>query len=167
MPLAATIEKLLLTASQGECISQIPDELSIYKEINKQRLVIQLSMLPDLVRTYNERNPQIAIKEVTNIRTLCEVMNDMASSKCMFSEVCMLLRILLTIPVTTSTAERTFSTLRRLKTFLRSTMTQNRLNHVMLLHIYKEKTDKIDLTKVATKFVSVNDRRRTFFGCYD
>ena len=92
-------------------------------------------------------------------------MNDMTSSKCMFSEVCMLLRILLTIPVTTSTAERTFSTLRRLKTFLRSTMTQKRLNHVMLLHIYKEKTDKIDLTKVATKFVSVNDRRRTFFGC--
>ena len=120
MPLAATIEKLLLTAAQGDCISQIPDVLSIYKEINKQRLVIQLSMLPDLVRTCNERNPAVAIKEVTNIMTLCGVMNDMKS---MFSEVCMLLRILLTIPVTTSTAERTFSTLRCLKTFLRSTTT--------------------------------------------
>ena len=65
MPLTATIENFLLTA----------DELSIYKEIDKH-LIIQLSTLPDLVRTYNERNPVVAIKKVTNTRTLCELMND-------------------------------------------------------------------------------------------
>lgn len=39
---------------------------------------------------------------------------------------------LLTLPVTTATAERFFSALRRLKTYLRSTMEENRLNGLHL-----------------------------------
>ena len=38
------------------------------------------------------------------------------------------------IPVTTATAERSFSALRRLKTYSRSTMSKERLNHTMLLY---------------------------------
>ena len=63
----------------------------------------------------------------------------------MFSEVRTLLHTLLTVPVTTAMIERTFSTLCHLK-ILRSTMTQPRLNHVMLLHIY-EGTDKLNIFK--------------------
>lgn len=84
----------------------------------------------------------------------------------MFSEVCALLHTVLTVPVTTATAERTFSNLRLLKTFLRSTMTQPILNHVMLKYIYKERTDKLNLTSIAAKFIAVNDRRKAFFGSY-
>ena len=58
------------------------------------------------------------------------------------------------IQVTSATAERAFSALRWLKFFLRSLMTQSRLNHVMLLHIYEERTDNIDLTAIAKEFVS-------------
>ena len=89
------------------------------------------------------------------------IMSDINSSKTMLCEIPRLLHIALTIPVTSATAERTFSALRRLKTFLRSSMTQPRLNHVMLLHIHKE---KIDLTSIAKDFISVSDRRRNFFG---
>ena len=32
------------------------------------------------------------------------------------------------------------------------------------LHIYKEKTNEIDLTKVAQEFIAVNDRRKSFLG---
>ena len=46
----------------------------------------------------------------TTLRTLCEIMNGMPSNKVMFSEVFTILRLVLTIPVTTATAERTFST---------------------------------------------------------
>ena len=67
------------------------------------------------------------------------IMCDINSSKTMLCEIPHLLHIALTIPVTSATAEGTFSALRRLKTFLRSSMTQPRLNHVMLLHIHKEK----------------------------
>ena len=96
---------------------------------------------------YNENNPTTPVKEITNLRTLCEIFNNLSFSKKLLSEVCKLLRILLTVPVTTATAERTFSVLRRLKTFLRSTMGQARLNLVLLLHIYKEKTTILILLK--------------------
>ena len=46
------------------------------------------------------------------------------------------IQIAMTIGVTTATAERTFSSLKRLKTYLRSTMSQERLNHLALLHIH-------------------------------
>ena len=48
----------------------------------------------------------------------------------MFSEVDVLLQLYLTIPATTATAERSFSALRRVRTYLRSTMTEKRLNKV-------------------------------------
>ena len=82
----------------------------------------------------------------------------------MFNQVNKLLHIVLTIPVTTSTAERSFSTLRRLKTYLRSTMSQTRLNHLMLLHIHKDRTDELNICDIAKEFIEVNDRRVKLFG---
>ena len=45
-------------------------------------------------------------------------------------------------------------------------MSQEQLNHCMTLHIYKEKTDEIDLTKIAQEFIAANDGRKTFFGTF-
>ena len=56
---------------------------------------------------------------------------------------------IVTIPLTSATAERTFSTLRRLKSYLRSTMTQKRLNHLVLLHTYHQRTDDLNLVAIA------------------
>uniref|UniRef100_L7LXZ9 Putative 52 kDa repressor of the inhibitor of the protein n=1 Tax=Rhipicephalus pulchellus TaxID=72859 RepID=L7LXZ9_RHIPC len=49
-----------------------------------------------------------------------------------------LLQIMATLPVTTSTSERSFSTLRRLKTYLRNTTGALRLNGLALLNIHRE-----------------------------
>ena len=68
------------------------------------------------------------------------------------------------IPITTATAERSFSALRHLKTFLWSNMSQPFLNSAMLLHVHKEKTDSIELVKIASEFVAKNERRFNFFG---
>ena len=85
-------------------------------------------------------------------------------AKIMLSEVDKLLRIFLTAPVSTATAERSFSSLRRLKTYLRTTMTQKRLNNAAILHIHKHVTDTVDLAQVAKDFCERNERRREFFG---
>lgn len=64
-----------------------------------------------------------------------------------------LLTIVATIPITTATPERSFSTLRRLKTYLRNTMGENRLNGLALLNIHREivvTTDEI-LDKLSEK----------------
>ena len=66
--------------------------------------------------------------------------------------------------VTTSTAEHSFSSLRRVKTYLRSTMTQSRLNNLLLLYVHSSDTDSLDLKDIARQFVSVNDHRLHYFG---
>ena len=82
----------------------------------------------------------------------------------MFSEVDKLVMIYLTIPVTTATGERSLSAVRCIKTYLRSTMSQQRLNNIMLLNVHKDLTDGLDLPTVARQSVDANERRRHFFG---
>ena len=117
------------------------------------------------MQTRNVKVPNcIPIKSVTNVRTICDIMNEINISKEMLSEVLKLLKIFYTIPVTTSSAERTFSALRCLMTYLQSTMSQPRLNHMMLLYIHKDKTDGIDDVSIAKNFIMENERRRHYFG---
>ena len=84
----------------------------------------------------------------------------------MLSEVDALLRLYFTIPITTATAERSFSVLRRIKTYLRSSMSECRLNNAMLLHCHKDIADGIDVNNIAKSFVSVNSRRQNYFGSF-
>ena len=102
--------------------------------------------------------------KVTNIRTIAEAMNTSDIYKTMLSEVNKLLKLYFTFPVTTATAERSFSSLRRIKTFLRSTMSECRLNNLFILYVHKSLTDALDLSKIAKDFVSVNYRRMKYFG---
>ena len=63
-----------------------------------------------------------------------------------------------------ATSERTFSAVRRVKTYLRSTTRQDRLNHLMILHVHKDRTDALDLKEVANEFVSGSEHRLRIFG---
>ena len=54
--------------------------------------------------------------------------------------------------------------MRRLKTYLRSTMCQCRLNHVMLLNINQESLDKLIIDVIAEEFVRGNEHRLSQFG---
>ena len=49
-----------------------------------------------------------------------------------------ILQILITIPMSSASCERSISTLRNLKTYLRSTMVQDRLNGLALMHAHRE-----------------------------
>ena len=48
------------------------------------------------------------------------------------------LQLLMTYVVSSATAERSFSTLKRLKTYLRSTMSQDRLSGLAMLHTHSD-----------------------------
>ena len=72
----------------------------------------------------------------------------------LLSEVEKLVSLLLTLPATNAVSERSFSALRRVKTYLRSTMKQSRLNSIMVLHVHKDKTDGIDPQFIIRDYVS-------------
>jgi len=55
-----------------------------------------------------------------------------------YESVFILLKIFATSSVSTSTAERSFSILQRIKTYLRNTMGQSRLNGLANLNIHRE-----------------------------
>ena len=75
-----------------------------------------------------------------------------------------LLRIYLIITIMTSTADKLSYAMMRLKSCLRSTMTQQRFNNGMLLHIHKYDTDNFDLIDVVRQFASCNERRDNYFA---
>ena len=81
-----------------------------------------------------------------------------------FSETITLLKIIITTPMTTAEAERCFSTLKRVKTFHRNTMTQERLNALAMLSMEKrlvcEMTDFNQ--RVIEKFAGQKERRAKF-----
>ena len=80
------------------------------------------------------------------------------------SQVSKLVKLLLVMPATNAGSERSFSAVRRIKTYLRSTMSQQRLNHLMLLHVHKSETDALNLVDVANDFIAGNDHRKHVFG---
>ncbi|KAK5648224.1 hypothetical protein RI129_003116 [Pyrocoelia pectoralis] len=56
--------------------------------------------------------------------------------KNLYPNIYTLLQILATIPVSTATPERRFSSLRRLKNYLRNTTSENRLNGLAFMNIH-------------------------------
>ena len=71
------------------------------------------------------------------------------------------------MPATNSTSERSFSALRRVKTYLRSTIiTQVRLNSIMTLNVHKERTDCLNLVDIGNDFVAGSEHRQSIFGTF-
>ncbi len=162
---AQTVEKLLLDSANGKSVAITEKIQEMYNgDIDMQKLKLHLQMLPDVIKC--SLLDGISIKKVTRVHTICQVLNENPTCKTLLSEVHKLLKLYYTIPVTTSSAERNFSALKRIKTYLRSSMTQSRLNHCVLLHVHQDKTDELDLHTIAKEFVQINERRINFFGKY-
>jgi hypothetical protein len=54
-----------------------------------------------------------------------------------------------------------------LKSYLRATMGQERLNNVILLNIYQSQFDDLEIHGIVKKFAACHERRRAFFGSFD
>ena len=70
------------------------------------------------------------------------------------------------MPATNATSERSFSKLKLVKTYLRSTMSKAYLNHYMMFSVYKENVDSLDLPDLAKEFVLRYPKRESFFLKY-
>ncbi|KAG2583658.1 hypothetical protein PVAP13_6KG198312 [Panicum virgatum] len=71
-------------------------------------------------------------------------------------------RILFTMPVIVASAERSFSKLKLLRNYLRSVMSQEKLNGLATLCIEKGLLDEIDIDTIITDFASRTVRRNCF-----
>lgn len=123
-------------------------------DIQSARLQRQLAVLCDIC----------ASKDVADISDIVHSMREMGAVATMLTEVVQLLQLYLVMPASVATAERSFSTLRRMKTYLRSTMTAQRLNAVMILNVHRELANKLCVKDVMHEFIVRNDIRKDTFG---
>ena len=74
-----------------------------------------------------------------------------------YPNISTMLNILAIVPATTCTCERSISALRRLKTWLRSAMTNERLTGLALIHVYRHMT--FDVEQIIDNFARAYPRR--------
>ena len=89
-----------------------------------------------------------------------------ATTKTFVPQVIMQAKILLVMPATNAVIGRSFSAMKRVKTYFHSTTSDCRLNHLMVLHVHKDRTDSLNMVEVANAFVERNDSRHPIFGVF-
>ena len=81
-------------------------------------------LLPDIIKYFRTRSPV---------------------EPALYSEIGTLFKLLLAMPISNAVSEQSFSALCRIKSYLSSSMTQERLNHFTTLQIHQDLTDDLDL----------------------
>lgn len=78
-------------------------------------------------------------------------------SKKVFPNLYRLVQVANILPISSATSERSFSAMRRINTYLRSTMEQNRFGKLSILNI--EKDIEIDPDIILEQFTAINKRK--------
>ena len=79
-----------------------------------------------------------------------------------FYNICTALIIFCTLPVTVASADRSFSKLKLIKSFMRSTMTQDRLNDLAVLSIESEIAKTVDFHDIIHDVANMKARKELF-----
>ena len=148
------VQSLLLKQLQDEGIdAELEDVTRMYSDLDRDGLKTQLAIL--------SAGNEVQVESVSElIRFLQESDSDMK----FLPQAQYLAKLLLVMPATNAVSERNFSALKRVKTYLRSTTTDQRLNNVMTLHVHKDETDKLNLVDIADEFCSKLENRKQMFG---
>lgn len=144
----------------GEKNSSVDQVIDFYgnEDLDRERLKLHREMFLDIV---SQR--KVDLKSLKDVVMFLKANPEIGN---LISEFKNLIKILLTIPSTSCTNERSFSSLRRLKTYLRSTMTQKRLNSIAISYIHQDILNTLNIDKFLNEFISRNDlRRKTFNSC--
>lgn len=97
-----------------------------------------------------------------DINKAIDVLNCIKDLDCIYPNAWIAYRIMLTLPVTVAHAERSFSKLKLIKSYLCSTMSQERLSGLATLSIEKDMVEKLDYTNLISTFASKSARRVMF-----
>ncbi|XP_033123564.1 zinc finger MYM-type protein 1-like [Anneissia japonica] len=156
------VEQLLFKACVGECFSHELDEVCtfFYDDFDKDELKAELITLHQLYDS-------TVGKEAPSINNIRKTMLTLSSSQMMLIKTASrLFQLLLILPATNTTSELSFSSLRRIKSYLSCTMEQDRLNHLMILHNHQDLCDSLDLKTIANEYIAKNETRKNVFATF-
>ena len=100
--------------------------------------------------------------EILEMASVTEILQKLQSTNLVpsfpgLTTICMLF---ITLPVTVASAERSFSKLKIIKNYLRSTTGQDRLDELAMIAIENEEARELDLDNLINAFAEKNARRR-------
>lgn len=99
-------------------------------------------------------------KEDKTPKSVLDMLSMVCPYKNAFESLYSLLLIAVTLPVTSASCERSFSKMKLVKTYLRNSMSNERLTNIALLSIERVTTDSIDLERFVDEFDYRHDNRR-------
>ena len=144
------LEAILLTGEVTSIASEYPELC------DQQSLKTELAIFLKLPQETNVTKSLAG--SATSLRNMVPEM------RMMFPHVEALVRLLMINPASSASAERSFSSLRRLKSYLRSTCGQLRLNNIAMCNVHKDVFDQIKLDEVLREFILHKDNRVAVFG---
>lgn len=97
-------------------------------------------------------------EEVSNLPELCQFLSKTGKAK-IYNLVDRLVRLILTLPVSTATSERAFSSMKIVKTRLRNKMEDGFLASSLLMYIEKEIAQTFDVDSIIEEFEAMKTRR--------
>ena len=155
-------EVLIKAANNDDYTAELQEVIAFYgSDLKADELSTQLSIFTTKFTSEHQTSKKATLGDVVKFMRSLTV-----GQRIFFSEVCNVVRLILVLPATNAVSERSFSTMRRIKSYLRSTTGQARLNHLMLLNIYIEKLDGLDLKVIANEFVRESEHRQRLFGTF-
>ena len=106
------MERMIIDSCNGKTHVMSSNFEVLYTDcLDMSKLKSQLALLPDVLKTGNT-DYKMGIKKVTTLSTVCQLFETCKFPKTMLNEVHKVLQLYLTIPLSSATAERAFSTLR-------------------------------------------------------
>ena len=102
--------------------------------------------------------------QVSTLSDVVQLLESDATLRGMLPELIKIVRLILTVPVTTCSAERAFSGLRLLKTYLRNMMRSTRLNNIAVLNCHRSYLEAVDIDQILNEFISKNTVRLNTFA---
>lgn len=136
----------------------LTDETTKVSDINGIELYHELLHVSSILDHDNKKT------SVTPKDLLCKIKT--TNSRDLFPHLWVALRVLLTIPVTIASAERSFSKLKLIKTYLRSTMAQERLNSLAILSIENDIAKNLDFKEILRTFAHAKNFQSLKFVLY-
>ena len=100
-------------------------------------------------------------QNITSLSELCQVLSATRKSQQYFL-IDRLIRLVLTLPISTASTERAFSAIKLVKTSLRNKMDDEFLENCMVVYIERELVFTIDSDSVIDAFASLKPQKSKF-----
>ncbi|XP_045506099.1 uncharacterized protein LOC123702399 [Colias croceus] len=147
--------KTLLSANTEQLKLAISKFTNLYDEVSETELLLEIPRLRRHLKAAN-----ITVSNWVILDFLKFIVEwDFTES---LPNLTVALKLFITICASVASCERSFSKLKLIKNYLRSTMTETRLNNLGILTIEHEATQNINFEDVISEFASVKARRKKF-----